>query len=338
LKITSNPKDINKESWSDFVLKHPDGNIFQTPEFFSVYKDSKNHEPIFICAYQNDKIIGILVSFIQSEFGGPFRILSSRALVLGGPLIIHKYYQQILPHMLSRLNDCVKSKSLFTEIRNFFNTERSVEIFEQCGYNYSPHLNFIINLKEGREKAWENLSQSKRRSIRKGIHNGSIVEESSKKSVLKEYYRGLNFFYKNTVRKPLPQYSYFEQIFDKLLPKEMAKLFIVRNKESKIIGGILCAIYQRKIYELFIFSERNLQNKNLFASEIATWEPINWGSKEGMGFFDLMGAGKPEEEYGVRKFKRGFGGNLVSYGRYKSIHYPILHNFVMKISELIKNG
>ena len=40
--------------------------------------------------------------------------------------------------------------------------------------------------------------------------------------------------------------------------------------------------------------------------------------------YDFGGAGKPDEEYGVRDFKAKFGGNLVNFGRNVFVHNPML--------------
>ena len=52
-----------------------------------------------------------------------------------------------------------------------------------------------------------------------------------------------------------------------------------------------------------------------------------------------MGAGSPDENYGVRDFKARFGGELVEYGRFKKILNPILYEagkiglkFISKVS------
>jgi lipid II:glycine glycyltransferase (peptidoglycan interpeptide bridge formation enzyme) len=39
-----------------------------------------------------------------------------------------------------------------------------------------------------------------------------------------------------------------------------------------------------------------------------------------------MGAGKPDEAYGVREFKARFGGEQVEYGRFLKINNHILYN------------
>jgi lipid II:glycine glycyltransferase (peptidoglycan interpeptide bridge formation enzyme) len=39
----------------------------------------------------------------------------------------------------------------------------------------------------------------------------------------------------------------------------------------------------------------------------------------------MMGAGKPDEAYGVRDFKAKFGGKLVEHGRFLFVCKPLLY-------------
>jgi lipid II:glycine glycyltransferase (peptidoglycan interpeptide bridge formation enzyme) len=57
------------------------------------------------------------------------------------------------------------------------------------------------------------------------------------------------------------------------------------------------------------------------------WHVIKWGINRGYHTLDLGGAGKPGKEYGVRKFKARFGGELVNYGRYLNVFSPALFKF-----------
>ena len=41
--------------------------------------------------------------------------------------------------------------------------------------------------------------------------------------------------------------------------------------------------------------------------------------------FDMMGAGTPDNAYGVRDFKARFGGTEVEHGRFKHISRPLLY-------------
>jgi len=47
IEITDSP---DTKQWSEFVLNHPQGNIFQTPEMAEVYRRTKNYEPVTLAA------------------------------------------------------------------------------------------------------------------------------------------------------------------------------------------------------------------------------------------------------------------------------------------------
>ena len=63
--------EVDYLAWANFVESHKDGNIFQTPDMFNVYKKTKNYEPILIAAENNTgELEGILLAVIQKEHSG----------------------------------------------------------------------------------------------------------------------------------------------------------------------------------------------------------------------------------------------------------------------------
>ena len=52
---------------------------------------------------------------------------------------------------------------------------------------------------------------------------------------------------------------------------------------------------------------------------------IKFAIENNLKMVDFMGAGKPNEDYGVRDFKLQFGGELVEHGRYNNIFNPSLY-------------
>ncbi len=68
LKIVTDYSEVDKQKWGEFVYNHPNGNVFQTPEMYEVYQNTKNYEPVFLAVLgENDEILGHLVSFIRKE-------------------------------------------------------------------------------------------------------------------------------------------------------------------------------------------------------------------------------------------------------------------------------
>jgi lipid II:glycine glycyltransferase (peptidoglycan interpeptide bridge formation enzyme) len=93
------------------------------------------------------------------------------------------------------------------------------------------------------------------------------------------------------------------------------------------LGTIVLLTYKDTIFDWYAGAPRRYSR--LCPNDILVWHAIEWGTKNGFCIFDFGGAGSPKEEYGVREFKKQFGGKLVNFGRYMKIHSPIK----MKIAE-----
>ena len=52
------------------------------------------------------------------------------------------------------------------------------------------------------------------------------------------------------------------------------------------------------------------------------WHELCWARENGYDVYDSGGAGWPDVPYGVREFKRKFGGELVQFGRYRKVLSP----------------
>ena len=64
IEITDSP---DMKQWSEFVLNHPQGNIFQTPEMAEVYRRTKNYEPVTLAAFntKNDLPFIIIKGYLK---------------------------------------------------------------------------------------------------------------------------------------------------------------------------------------------------------------------------------------------------------------------------------
>jgi serine/alanine adding enzyme len=99
----------------------------------------------------------------------------------------------------------------------------------------------------------------------------------------------------------------------------MARLWLahVDGRPAACIVGLLDA---RRIFYWYAGSDRALTQHK--ANELVTWSVLEWGAANGYETFDWGGAGAPSEPYGVRDFKRKFGGREVNFGRYTRVHAP----------------
>jgi len=328
---------IDRKKWSEFVSDHPQGNIFQTPEMYDVYKNTKHYEPIFLAVLDKEnEILGTLLAVIQKEHSGFWGSLSARSIIFGGPIIKNES-KEVLKIILNEYDKVIEKKAIYTQFRNFWDLSVLSQIFSNYGFKFKPWLNYVIDLTVGKNKLFYNLSSSIRRQIRKSVKNNLIVTDDVRLNDINSFYRILSKFYINKVKKPLPNFDFFNSINDLLGKRGLAKYFIIKYNE-KLIGGIVCLITPEKcIYEFYVFGHKGF--KNIYPSVVATWTAIAWGADNNLKYFDFMGAGSPKHNYGVREFKSKFGGKLVSYGRYEKIHKPFLMlvgKFGLKLWQIFK--
>jgi len=116
------------------------------------------------------------------------------------------------------------------------------------------------------------------------------------------------------VKKPLPGEDFFLKF-----RRSGPGVFLLVRYDERIIGGIMCPVFgKRVIYEWYIAGEDG-KYQGIYPSVLATWAAIEYAARNGIAFFDFMGAGSPDEAYGVRDFKSKFGGEQVEYGRYLKV-------------------
>ena len=126
--------------------------------------------------------------------------------------------------------------------------------------------------------------------------------------------------YREKVRTPL----FTEEFFLEFYRKGWGKYLLVKH-EGKVIGGMMCPILEgRAIYEWYVCG-LDEDYREQYPSVMATYAAIEYAKEHDLPLFDFMGAGKPDANYGVRDFKKEFGGEVVEHGRFLCVRKPLLY-------------
>lgn len=309
---------LDKQLWQEFVEQNPQGNIFHTPEMFLVFSQAKRHNPEIWAAVNGEKVLALLSPVRISVFDGFLGSISTRSVVYGS--VLHnpdKEGMEALTFLLKTYINQVEKKPIFTELRNLSNLEPIQPILRSQGFEYEAHLNYLIDLKKSTDDIFLSIGSRTRKKLRRGLNKGEvIVEEINKIEQLPICYELLKQTYK-AAKVPLADYSLFESAFDLLYPKGMIKFSLakVNNRPAAISIELL---FKKVMYGWYGGMDRGF--KSYFPNEILTWHILKWGAENGFELYDFGGAGKPNEEYGVRDYKAKFGGTLVCYGRNTYVH------------------
>ena len=337
--------EINREEWSALVRDSATGTWFQTPEAYEFFAQQPSLFKPFVVAIEdcrlkneNCKLRGVCVGYVTKEKSGVKQFFTRRAIIIGGPAFAddcsndeaYALMQAVrLQFKISSFKFQIFDAPIYIETRNYNDYSRWKDAFEKAGFDYKPHLNFHVDTTSP-EVVEANLGKSRKRDIRTTIREGVTIKEISnlgfqisnleRERLVREYYAILEKLYKTKVKTPL-----FPVEFFLVLSQQKDARFLLTELNGKVIGGTVCVIQEgRCLYEWFACGEDGVY-PHVFPSCYATYAGIQYAAEHGCARFDMMGAGTPDEAYGVRDFKAKFGGKEVEHGRFICITKPLLY-------------
>lgn len=320
-------RQLDEHLWREFVDGHPLGNIFHTPEMFKVFSHTKGHRPTLWATVGDDgRVLALLLPVQITLWNGLLHYFTTRAVVYGGVLCApNAEGQEALARLLPIYERKVERAPLFTELRNLADLSSIQPILQENDFFYEDHLNFLIDLQKPLEEIWSSVHRNVRTNVRKARRMGVVIEEVTSLDQIPVVYAVLAEVYER-VQVPLAPLSLFEAAFKILYPLHMIK-FYVAWAEDACIGTAIRLLYKDVIYAWYAGATRDYASYK--ASDLLNWHVLEWGAQNGFSCLDFGGAGKPDEDYGPRKFKAKFGGDLVNFGRNICVHSP----YLLKLSQ-----
>ena len=321
-------KDIDSTAWSRLVQSSPTGTWFQMPEAYSFFADLLNvFRPFVVAVAEKENgtkdllLRAVCVGYITVEQNPIKQFLTRRAIIIGGPALASDCTGEEVVLLMETVKCRIKELggAIYIETRNFNDYSRYRDGFEKAGFHYEPHLNYHLDCSD-EKRLFINMSESRRRQVKKGLKNGAIIEEAQDECDVHDFYLLLRNLYKTRVKTPL----FAENVFLEFYRKQSGKYLLVKY-DGKVIGGIMSPIlHEKTIYEWFVCGLDG-EYKDQYPSVLATYAAMVYGAQHGLSRFDFMGAGKEGDGYGVRVFKERFGGEQVEHGRYRCVLNSLLY-------------
>lgn len=325
--------EIDIQQWQALIDRSPYATWFQTKEAYEFYAaNPEEMTPFAVGIEENGHLVGVIVGYTTQEKNPIKQLLTYRSIIIGGPLLDEHISSDALNALLVAVKQVTK-KAIYVETRNFNDYSKWREIFEQCGFQYQPHLNFHVDTTKPWETIENNIGKHRRKYIRLSYRDGVEVELEPTLQQVKEYYAVLEDLYRTKVRMPLQPWSFFERLYH--LPSCKYLLVLYNNQ---VVGGSICMTLKgHGVYEWYACGKDGIF-RNIHPSSITKHIGMKFASDNGYKVFDMMGAGKPDQPYGVRDFKAEFGGTLVEHGRFLCVCKPILYWIGKLVVTLLKKS
>ena len=337
---------IDQQQWKELIEASATATWFQTPEAYQFYASlPAEMQPFAVGVKENGHLVGVIVGYTTQEKNPIKQLLTCRSIIIGGPLLDEHISDEALSALLGAVAQCPASlliassphrlasdsdhastpytlhpTPIYIETRNFHDYSKWRNIFEQCGFQYQPHLNFHVDTTQPWETIENNIGKHRRKYIRLSYRDGVEVELKPTLQQVKEYYAVLQDLYRTKVKMPLQPWSFFERLYH--MPSCKYLLVMYNNQ---VVGGSICmTLKNHGVYEWYACGKDGMF-RNIHPSSVTKYVGMKYASDNGYKVFDMMGAGKPDQPYGVRDFKAEFGGELVEHGRFLCVRKPLLY-------------
>lgn len=325
-------KNVDKSKWQELLAESPFSSPFQTIEFYDLYNKSENFSADVFSIEDEGKYSALAVVTIQKEKGIK-SFFSRRAIIYGG-VVLKSNNEADLELLLKSLKSYYKGKVIYIEIRNNFDYTPLMSIFKSNDWIFNEHLNVQLNTYDTNlESLLSNMKYNRRREIKLSIKEGAKVELANSKEEVVDLYNILDDMYKERVKLPLPDLSFFINLFNN---DKVGKVFIVKHND-KIIGGSFCVFYDNMTINTLYYTGLRGYHKKVFPTHLAVYGALNYAIDNNLKMLDFMGAGKPNVDYGVRDYKLKFGGEIVEYGRFLLVVNSFLYKLGTYVVDKLKN-
>jgi serine/alanine adding enzyme len=304
-------------AWDRFVTEHPRGSIFHTSAMIRAYKASKGYKPIALAGVTIDgQITALLIAVRVQTLPPPLGRISSRSIFFAEPLCGEDPASaDVLARLIASHDDEVRRSVLFSEVRPLFAPGPEQVVLERCGYRYLEYLNYLVDVTQPIETLWTGLHKSAQRAIRHCQRRGLEVREVDAASAVDQLYPLLKLSYAHS-GVPLADRSLFESAARELHPQGEIKFFAIFNGSVPVAMDAML-LFKKRMYLWYGGLTRSIEGS---PCSLLRWQELCWGHENGYELCDSGGAGWPNIPYGVRDFKRKFGGQLVQYGRYRKVY------------------
>jgi len=328
MRLLTGADAIGRQRWHDFVKNHPQGSIFQMPDMHDLYEAVPTFTPI-IQALEDEqgKLKVIILAVLIRDYKGLMRLLLSRTIVYGGPLIDPEEKQPAfwMNAILKTLIQSVCKQSRYIEFRNIYDQKQHTSVFGQNQFIYQDHLNLIVNTEDA-ESTLSQISRSKIRQVRRSNRAGAELVIASTREEVQELYQILRKIYSERIRKPLPPEAFFTSFLEFSKQGRLGTILLVKYR-GKVAGGMVCPITPGKSLNEWYICGLDKKFTEVYPSVMLTFGAIEYAINHNLPSFDFMGIGTPNRPYGVRDFKTRFGGQIVDYGRFIRFNSRIMYPF-----------
>ncbi len=321
----------DKQQFNEFIARFETGDLLQSFEWGDL-KSRSGWTPVRIFAREGDEIVAA-ASLLKRAIPKTGRCImyASRGPVLdtrNADLVrqFTEYMKQIaLQHraILIKIDPPVPVEDTVSEanIRS-----AGFQLITAKGFGGTqPKAVMQLDLDKNPEELMASFKEKWRYNIRLAGRKGVQVTMDCDKSDLPVFYSLL----KETCRRDgflVRGMSYFEDMWDILVPPGYMKLALTYYQDTPVAGAL---VYKFGDKAWYTYGASSNEHRNVMPNHLMQWTLIQWAQQAGCKWYDFRGVspnkdgGADDRLQGLNRFKEGFSPRYVEYiGEYDLVLSP----------------
>jgi len=271
-----------------------------------------------------------------------------------GPLVYWQKRAQLQPLFEAIHAAAKKQRAIFLKIEpDVWQTENALAVnpdipqaaqakaatqfLAQAGFSpadsIQPQTTIVIDIRGDEESILAAMKQKTRYNIRLADRKGVTIRAGSQTEVATFF--DLAQLTASRDDFGIHSLSYYQHAYNLFAPGQ--SVLLIAEFEGTPLAGLMAFCQGKHAY--YFYGASSNTHRNLMATYLIQWEAICWAKRQGCSYYDLWGipnadAGTLEEQFqqrsdglwGVYRFKRGFGGQVVrSVGAFDYVYIPWLY-------------
>ncbi len=322
---------VSLAEWQKFIQKYPDAHVLQTAEWGEL-KAAFGWDVVRLI--QADQGIQILFRKLPLGFTAayaPKPCLNPHANFAGD-----QFWAEVD-------QVCRQKRAIFLKIEldawehETIHLGSARRVFKPSPHNIQPPRTIVISLDGSLDDILARMKQKCRYNIR-------LAE---KKDIAIRAWDDLDGFHQlmqvTGGRDGFGVHSqtYYRKAYDLFHQAGMAELFVAEFENKPLAALMIFAHGQRSWY---LYGASNDQERNRMPTYLLQWEAMKWAREHGCMMYDLWGVPDADETtleaqfedrhdglWGVYRFKRGFGGQLMRAAQAQDrVYMPLLYRLYLR--------
>lgn len=314
-------KENEKQLFNDFMANGPKGHVLQSYEWGEVKRRTEWQPIRLLVMDENKPIAGISIlkrrlpipglnKCIFYAPRGPVADYSDKEtlkFLFSNVKTLAKKHGAILlkidPDIKAPNDEVVKTLASMG-----FNTRNTGKDFD----GVQPKFVFRLSVEKPLKEIFSDFHHKTRYNIRLSARRGVTVKIGTRED-LKPFYKILE---ETCIRDQflVRGFDYFETLWDELVEKGLAQLFMAEY-EGKYIAGTLALLFGDKVW--YLYGASSNENRNVMPNYALQWAMIEWAKENECKIYDFRGVSgdlSPDNPlYGLYRFKKGFSGEFTEF-------------------------